>query len=189
MMLQLTGPRSLSSITRVGLDLARVVVGISLVVLPLLALLLIGALALALSGAAVAPDFLRGLLAGLEEIEPNLNGVVALTAIIGIMLTGAGYLVALLFILSALRGLFASLSRGEVFERRNGRRLRLVGFGLLALEAVSWIASVLAPFVGDGGPWTPPLNPTGWFSIAVVFVLAEVFREGARLRRQSELTI
>jgi len=27
------------------------------------------------------------------------------------------------------------------------------------------------------------------FSVLVVFVLAEVFREGARLRRESELTI
>ena len=32
-------------------------------------------------------------------------------------------------------------------------------------------------------------NPTAWFAVLVVFVLAEVFREGARLRRDSELTI
>ena len=30
---------------------------------------------------------------------------------------------------------------------------------------------------------------TAWFSVLVVFVLAEVFREGARLRREAELTI
>jgi hypothetical protein len=30
---------------------------------------------------------------------------------------------------------------------------------------------------------------SSWFSILVVFVLAEVFREGARLRREAELTI
>ena len=188
-MLQLTGPRSLSSIARLGLDIARVGVGVSLVVLTCLGLLLLGALALALSGAALAPDFMRGVLDGLEEIDPGLNGVVALVALTGIMLTGAAYLVALLFLLTALRQLFASLSRGEVFERRNGRRLRSVGFGLLALEAVNWAASLLTPFVTDTEGWTPPLNPTGWFSIAVVFVLAEVFREGARLRRQSALTI
>jgi hypothetical protein len=32
-------------------------------------------------------------------------------------------------------------------------------------------------------------NPTAWFAVLVVFVLAEVFREGARLRREAELTI
>ena len=33
------------------------------------------------------------------------------------------------------------------------------------------------------------LNLTTWFAVLVVFVLAEVFREGARLRREAELTI
>ena len=33
------------------------------------------------------------------------------------------------------------------------------------------------------------LNLTAWFAILVVFVLAEVFREGARLRREAELTV
>ena len=30
---------------------------------------------------------------------------------------------------------------------------------------------------------------SGWFAILAVFVLAEVFREGARLRQDAELTI
>ncbi len=34
-----------------------------------------------------------------------------------------------------------------------------------------------------------PFNPTAWFAVLVVFVLAEVFREGARLRSEAELTI
>ena len=33
------------------------------------------------------------------------------------------------------------------------------------------------------------LNLSGWFAVLVVFVLAEVFREGARLRTEAELTI
>jgi hypothetical protein len=32
-------------------------------------------------------------------------------------------------------------------------------------------------------------NLTIWFAVLVVLVLAEVFREGARLRREAELTI
>jgi hypothetical protein len=30
---------------------------------------------------------------------------------------------------------------------------------------------------------------TTWFAVLVIFVLAEVFREGARLRGEAELTI
>ena len=32
------------------------------------------------------------------------------------------------------------------------------------------------------------INFVGWFSIAIIFVLAEIFDEGARLRRDAELT-
>ncbi len=35
----------------------------------------------------------------------------------------------------------------------------------------------------------PEFSPTAWFSVLVVFVLAEVFREGARLAAKPELTI
>jgi hypothetical protein len=33
------------------------------------------------------------------------------------------------------------------------------------------------------------VNLTTWFAVLVVIVLAEVFREGARLRSEAELTI
>jgi hypothetical protein len=48
----------------------------------------------------------------------------------------------------------------------------------------------------SGVAWLEPgsriqsgVSLTPWFSVLVVLVLAEVFREGARLRREAELTI
>ena len=49
------------------------------------------------------------------------------------------------------------------------------------------VAARLAPGVLDRQGVGALLTPI--FSVMVVFVLAEVFREGARLRRESELTI
>ena len=49
------------------------------------------------------------------------------------------------------------------------------------------VAARLAPGVMEPQGVSDLLTPV--FSILVVFVLAEVFREGARLRRESELTI
>ena len=46
-----------------------------------------------------------------------------------------------------------------------------------------------APAAAGGEPRRAHLSLTAWFSVLVVFVLAEVFREGARLRREAELTI
>jgi hypothetical protein len=48
------------------------------------------------------------------------------------------------------------------------------------------ISAVLLPGVSRAGHG---FNLTTWFSVLVVFVLAEVFREGARLRSEAELTI
>jgi hypothetical protein len=66
-----------------------------------------------------------------------------------------------------------------------------VGLGLAALAALNLVTpsleSLFIPgLVRSAGAW-PELTP--WFSVVVVFVLAEVFREGARLRREAELTI
>jgi uncharacterized membrane protein len=70
-------------------------------------------------------------------------------------------------------------------------RLRVVGFALIALEALGYIVHrVTDMFVpGRARGFSLSVNLTGWFAILVVFVLAEVFREGARLRQDADLTI
>ena len=53
--------------------------------------------------------------------------------------------------------------------------------------AQGFVAARLAPGIMDPQGFGELLTPI--FSVLIVFVLAEVFREGARLRRESELTI
>ena len=72
------------------------------------------------------------------------------------------------------------------------RRLRQIGLTLAVVTGGKWlaqglVADRLAPGIMDAQGFTDLLTPA--FSVLVVFVLAEVFREGARLRRESELTI
>ena len=72
------------------------------------------------------------------------------------------------------------------------RRLRQIGLILAVVTGGKWlaqslIAERLAPGIMTPQGFTDLLTPI--FSVLVVFVLAEVFREGARLRRESELTI
>ncbi len=79
---------------------------------------------------------------------------------------------------------------GDPFHPDNVTRLRVVAVGLAWLELVRyavWTLGALLP--PQAAPDRPNLSLTAWFSILVVVVLAEVFREGARLRRESELTI
>ena len=97
-----------------------------------------------------------------------------------------------LLILRHLRQIFRTLTQGDPFQSENVRRLRLIGVTLAIVTAGVWIAQSvvaarLAPGVLDRQGVGALLTPI--FSVLVVFVLAEVFREGARLRRESELTI
>ena len=97
-----------------------------------------------------------------------------------------------LLILRQLRQIFRTLTQGDPFQPENVRRLRLIGVTLAVVTAGVWIAqgvvaARLAPGVLERQGVGALLTPV--FSVLVVFVLAEVFREGARLRRESDLTI
>ena len=100
------------------------------------------------------------------------------------------YIFGLLVILHRLRKVFATLTAGDPFHPNNVTRLRWVGGLLAALEVVrhfgwSLLNHIIPSLDGPG----PSMSLSSWFSILVVFVLAEVFREGARLRGEAELTI
>jgi hypothetical protein len=106
------------------------------------------------------------------------------------LLTLAVYLGFLIYILDRLRKVAKTLTEGDPFQPENVGRLRLIGLGLIGLEAanmplraaLNWMAPSRAGAIVS-------FNLTAWFAVLVVFVLAEVFREGARLRREAELTI
>ena len=97
-----------------------------------------------------------------------------------------------LLIVRHLRQIYRTLTVGDPFQPENVRRLRQIGLILATVTAGVWVAqgmvaARLVPGVMDPQGLGELLTPI--FSVLVVFVLAEVFREGARLRRESELTI
>lgn len=106
--------------------------------------------------------------------------------------SAAAYVGAFTLILRSLRLIFRTLTQGDPFHPQNVARLRQVGVILAVVTGGVWFlqgmaAARLAP--GILQPQGPAELLTPGFSVLVVFVLAEVFREGARLRRESELTI
>jgi hypothetical protein len=93
-------------------------------------------------------------------------------------------------IVERLRRVFATLTAGDPFHPDNVRRLRVVGLVLAALEVGHYIFAALAKWLApDTKIVDGSFSLSAWFPVLVVFVLAEVFREGARLRREAELTI
>lgn len=172
------GPGSVSSFLKIILDVAFYVLWIVIGCMGVATLaILLFSFNPALLGSSIQ-------ISGLSEAHITVPMMAA--AVGGLTL----YLSGILVIVNRLRRIFQTLTAGDPFHPDNVTRLRVIGLILAGLELGRYLfwagLSMMAPGVNkaEGG-----LNLTTWFSVLVVFVLAEVFREGARLRREAELTI
>jgi len=178
------GPGSIASLLKIALDVAYAVLWASLVLV-----------VFAAAAGLLALPFMIGHIDGHVTFDGHLSDAAALVAhwpmVAGAAVSIAVYLAALLIIIFRLRQVFATLILGDPFRPENVGRLRIVGLALISLQVAGYIVRLALV-------WAIPerskhldftINLSGWFAILVVFVLAEVFREGARLRRDAELTI
>jgi hypothetical protein len=178
------GPGSVASILKIALDCAYLVL---LVAQAITLILIIGVL--------VALPFLSSLHGGHFNFDGHPEDLAMLLgrwpSVEAVLFTGGLYLAALIVIVNRLRRVFETLTVGDPFRPENVGRLRTVGLSLIALEVVGYLfrlAAQWATFDLDSGVKFS-ISLSGWFAILAVFVLAEVFREGARLRSDAELTI
>jgi hypothetical protein len=112
--------------------------------------------------------------------------------VIGTVLLGGS-----LIIVGRLRRLFDSFTSGEPFRRENANHLRAIWITMLGIEIARYvllgvIAGVFAAGAAPEGAdanFAINIDVSTWMSIAVLIVLAEVFREGARLKEEQEFTI
>jgi hypothetical protein len=141
------------------------------------------------------------MLAGLLlSLNPDLIGHIALTnggpqlitnfpaALMGLLASGV-YIAGVLVIVARLRQIFGTLMAGDPFHPDNVARLRIIGAMLAGLEILRYLVWMTSAWLIPAHTHVEHMNLTAWFSVLVVLVLAEVFREGARLRREAELTI
>ena len=93
------------------------------------------------------------------------------------------YIAGAIIIVGRLRRIFQTLIAGDPFHPDNVRRLRVIGGALAALEIGRYVTAAVSRVIFDGHIRIGGgINLTTWFAVLVIIVLAEVFREGARLR-------
>jgi len=90
-----------------------------------------------------------------------------------------------LFVLSVLRKIVRTLLNGDPFIPENISRLRLIWIVI----ALSEIVRIIIVNISGDGEMVMDIRPATWFLVFVIAALAEVFRHGAELRRDAELTI
>jgi Protein of unknown function (DUF2975) len=124
-----------------------------------------------------------GAVAGHESVVAGMRAIM----VIGIAGTPIAYVV-----FSRLLRIVESVRTGEPFTTDNAGRLRTIAWALLGLEllhlGVVAIASAVStkevPLRISGN-----FDLTGWLAILLLFVLAQVFLAGTRLREDLEGTV
>jgi hypothetical protein len=118
------------------------------------------------------------------------SGVVAgmrAIMVIGIVGTPIAYVV-----FSRLLKIVHSVRTGEPFSADNAARLKTIAWALLGLELLHLCVVAIASSVSTkdvplhiNGNW----DLTGWLAVLLLFVLAQVFLQGTRMREDLEGTV
>ncbi len=137
-------------------------------------------------------------LAGLEPLQSQLfddiDPVFTMASLLTMTVSAAAFLV----ILKQLRLICLTLAQGDPFVPENANRLRTIWIVVAAAEILRLISGFLLSWIstkgsqiGDGETVTMTLDLRiyVWFLVLAIIILAEVFREGTRLRREQKLTI
>ena len=105
-----------------------------------------------------------------------------------------GILAALLthVVLRRLLGIVGTVRDGDPFVTENATRLRTIAWCVLGLELLHLVVGLVAALASsETAPldidWNPSL--TRWLSVLLLFVLAQVFEQGARMREDLEGTV
>ncbi len=172
------GRKSFASFLGAALDVAR------WVLLALLGLMLL----------VVVPAYILDAFVDLSWVAPPPPGVVLWPSLALFIIS----LLAALVVVTRLRRIFATLTLGDPFVPQNAANLRVIWMTLAAYELVRIIISSgsMLSFNMAGAAqqdsslhFTLHINGGLWLAVAALIVLAEVFREGARLRDEQKLTI
>ncbi len=173
-MIKAIGKGSLATILAVGLHVVRIVMWLGLM-----------GLTVALVLAPVTP-VLIGWLSGVDGVSADIDVDIGPGDYVELLRHFITFAV-LLYVVERLLELLRTLRFGSPFVKENAVRFRRVGWALLFGESSKIVIGVLAIIYDadvDAG-----IDLITLISIAAVFVLAEVFHEGARMKEEQDLTV
>ncbi len=189
------GKGSIAEIIRVGLVITWAVLWFAALTLVAVA----GAYALHLGGivnfgSLFGPDTpirIDDSVVATPAVTPSWPVVLPAFLIGAVVITGA------MMIVWRLRRLFDSFCSGQPFAKENATHLRAIWITMIGIEVARYLLLALTGFLlaNFGGPLAQHadikihFNLSTWASILILVVLAEVFREGARMKAEQELTI
>lgn len=173
--MKLIGRRSVASVLRWVLGFVNIVVAFAVIVTGLM-----------LVTSLVIPDFAAGFIDGLTDNEADWRSLMLneratfLAAFVATLSTW--------WVLNRLRRMFLAVNQGDAFERANVGRLQGIGLGLIGVQISAFILAWTVPEgIIDDLDYSVDLG--AWLGILIVFMLAEVFRQGAAMRDDQQMTV
>lgn len=93
------------------------------------------------------------------------------------------------WIINRLRRILLSVNQGDAFEFANVKRLQAVGLGLIGIQLTALMLAFVAPQAIGQSASDYDFSLGSWLGILVVFILAEVFRQGSAMRDEQMTTV
>lgn len=98
----------------------------------------------------------------------------------------------IIYVCMQLRRILSTLAEGDPFVPQNGPRLTRIAIAIALVELARYITVILLNAFVDLGTDQPvrlSINLAAWAAVVALFILAQVFREGTRLREEEKMTI
>lgn len=148
-----------------------------------------GALVLAMLAGSLAqtPWVWRALHVGVAADDARVAGAMRAMMVLGIVGVPFGHVV-----FTRLLAIVESVRAGVPFTLENAMRLRTIAWALLGLQLLhGFVAAIASRLVARGIPLHAGgrFQIGGWLAILLLFVLAQVFLEGTRMREDLEGTV
>lgn len=127
----------------------------------------------------------------LPLVEARAEGVPAgriVAALVGLVVFAPG----IAYVCAQLRRILSTLADGDPFVPENAPRLTQISIAIALIEIIRMCSVlVLAATVdlGEGYVANLNINLAVWGAVIVLLILAQVFKEGTRLREEEKMTI
>ena len=146
-----------------------------------------GILALLVASLIAPEPVMHALGVGSIAENPALGIGTRLIMVVGIISVFVSYTV-----LARLLAIVDTVSDGDAFVLENAVRMRKIAWAIVALEALHLVVFVTATTVST--PATPldigsNFSVARWLAVLLLFVLAQVFEQGVRMREDLEGTV
>ncbi|MGB3626248.1 MAG: DUF2975 domain-containing protein [Henriciella sp.] len=98
----------------------------------------------------------------------------------------------IIYVCMQLKRILSTLADGDPFVPENGPRLTRIALAIALVELARYVTVFLLNAFVDLGSEQPvrlSINLAAWAAVVALFILAQVFREGSRLREEEKMTI